>query len=131
MEKNKIYQLMYSINNEKKPENELLGDFKTTLSAIKNFDVNFYEKDGKNDKHFLNEIIETGYNNIIKYVIDNYKDKIVFSDYKSSQAVLLYLSEKGTYEDYKFFDKLEKETFENTKYPHHYLGHKRWDRNNL
>lgn len=93
MEKNKIYQLMYSINNEKKPENELLGDFKTTLSAIKNFDVNFYEKDGKSGKHFLNEIIETGYNDIIKYVIDNYKDKIVFSDYKSSQAVLLYLSE--------------------------------------
>ena len=129
MEKNKIYQLMYSINNEKKPENELLEDFKTTLSTIKNFDVNFYEKDGKSGKHFLNEIIETGYNDIIKYVIDNYKDKIVFSDYKSSQAILLYLSEKGTYEDYKFFDKLERETFEETKFPHHYLGEKRWNRN--
>lgn len=129
MEKNKIYQLMYSIKNEKKPENELLEDFKTTLSTIKNFDVNFYEKDGKSGKHFLNEIIETGHKGIIKYIIDEYKDKIVFSDYKSSQAVLLYLSEKGTYEDYKFFDKLERETFENTKYPHHYLGYKRWDRN--
>lgn len=128
MEKNKIYQLMYSINNEKKPENELLGDFKTTLSAIKNFDVNFYEKDGKSGKHFLNKIIETGYNDIIKYVIDNYKDKIVFSDYKSSQAVLLYLSEKGTYEDYKFFDKLEKETFENSKLTSNYHGEKRWNR---
>lgn len=129
MEKNKIYQLMYSINNEKKSENELLEDFKTTLSTIKNFDVNFYEKDGKSGKHFLNEIIETGNKGIIKYIIDEYKDQIVFSDYKSSQAVLLYLSEKGTYEDYKFFDQLERETFENTKYPHHYFGEKRWDRN--
>jgi len=128
MEKNKIYQLMYSIKNEKKPENELLEDFKTTLSTIKDFDVNFYEQDGKNDKHFLNEIIETGYNNIIKYVIDNYKDKIVFSDYKSSQAVLLYLSEKGTYEDYNFFDELEKKIFENSKLTNNYCGEKRWNR---
>lgn len=129
MDKNKIYQLMYSINNKNKSEQELLEDFKTTLLTIKNFDINFYEQDGKNDKHFLNEVIETGYSSIIKYVIDSYKDKIVFSNYKSSQAILLYLSEKGTYEDYKFFDKLERETFENTKFPHHYLGDKRWDRN--
>lgn len=128
MEKNKIYQLMYSIKNEKKSENELLEDFKTTLSIIKDFDINFYEQDGKNDKHFLNEIIETDYNYIIKYVIDNYKDKIVFSDYKSSQAVLLYLSEKGTYEDYKFFDQLEKENFENSKLTSNYHGEKRWNR---
>lgn len=128
MEKNKIYQLMYSINNEKKPENALLEDFKTTLSTIKNFDINFYEKDGKKGKHFLNEIIETGHEGIIKYIIDEYKNKIVFSDYKSSQAVLLYLSEKGTYEDYKFFDELEKKTFENNKLTSNYPGEKRWDR---